>query len=272
MRTDERPIKVTGSKKPLAPFIYDRLPYGDIYYEPFVGGGSVLYHILKTNSNRFKEYYASDINKDLISLWNIIKTDYKGLSKSYRELWIELNSKETVDEKKEFYLLQRNNYNKTHNPYLYFFVLRTCYNGMMRYNSNGEFNTAFHLKRPGMHPNKIDLILEEWSKTIQPVEFYATSYDEINYKENSVLYLDPPYVGTGANLYFGNFNNNKFLEWLKNINCKWILSYDGNIDLDLGETIKEYRVKSGKSSFKHLANLSDENSEIFEKIYVNGKD
>ena len=268
IRTDERPIRMTGSKRPLASFIYDHLPQGEIYYEPFLGGGSVLYHILKNNSNRFKEYYASDINEDLISLWNLIKTNYKDLSKSYRELWIKLNNKKTVDEKKDFYISQRDTYNKTHDPYLYFFVLRTCYNGMMRYNSKGEFNTAFHLKRPGMHPDKVDFILEEWSNCIQLVNFFVSSYEDINYKENSVLYLDPPYAGTGSTLYFGNFDNTKFLDWVKNLNYKYVLSYDGNIDINLGKDVKEHLVTSGKSCFKHLANLSDENSEVFEKIYI----
>jgi DNA adenine methylase len=51
------------------------------------------------------------------------------------------------------------------------------------------------------------------SKLLQGVEFICASYDEVNYIENSIIYVDPPYANTTK--YKIKFNHNKFWNWVR---------------------------------------------------------
>ena len=65
------------------------------YYEPFCGGASVLKGLLDNNINiNVNNYYCSDINNDLIQLFNIIKNDPETVYQHYSNLYTEFNSKD----------------------------------------------------------------------------------------------------------------------------------------------------------------------------------
>jgi DNA adenine methylase len=67
-------VKWSGSKRSQAESIVARMPREiDTYYEPFCGGCSVLYRLLHTPVVKVRRYIASDLNADLIALWNEIK-------------------------------------------------------------------------------------------------------------------------------------------------------------------------------------------------------
>lgn len=96
-------IKWSGSKRTQSNKIVSYFPKEiDTYYEPFVGGGSVLRQLLNQNI-KVKEYICSDINKGLIDLWNFIKTSPAELSSSYEKMWKELNKDDDKDRKKEYF-------------------------------------------------------------------------------------------------------------------------------------------------------------------------
>lgn len=66
-------IKWSGSKRSQSEVIVSNFPKKiTIYYEPFVGGGSVLYQLLNSDI-KVESFIYSDINEDLIKLWNIMK-------------------------------------------------------------------------------------------------------------------------------------------------------------------------------------------------------
>ena len=68
-------IKWSGSKRSQSEEIIKRFPKKiDTYYEPFIGGGSILFQLLNSDIE-VKEYICSDINEELIALWNIIKEE-----------------------------------------------------------------------------------------------------------------------------------------------------------------------------------------------------
>lgn len=275
MKNFQPAIKWSGSKRSQARDIVVNFPtHMDTYYEPFCGGASVLRALLGTNTV-VNKYVCSDLNEDLINLWNTIKNDYKSVSEHYSALWHSMNDNETDKSfKKKFFETIRDRYNKERNPLDFMFIMRTTTNGMPRYNQNGEFNNSFHITRDGITPDKLDNILKEWSNLLNEhdVIFKCCSYKDINPSENDFMYLDPPYANTNG-MYFGGFDNKKFFEWLSNIKCPYALSYDGisgnednTFEVPMNLYDKHEYIKSGNSSFKRVIG-KDNNAMVYESIY-----
>lgn len=274
-------IKWSGSKRSQCEEILSHFPKNiDTYYEPFCGGCSMLMGLL--NSDIFvNKYVCSDLNGDLIALWNLIKDKPMYLYESYRCYWNELNKDNDLDRKKKYFEQQRKKYNETHSPEIFFFIMRTTTNGMPRYNKNGEFNNSFHLTRNGIEPHRLLGILLEWSKKLNKynVEFRHCSYESIlkELKPNDFVYMDPPYFNTKG-MYFGGLDFTMFFLFLETLcekNIKYIMSFDGksgDVDntCDVPENCykKHLYIKSGNSSFKRTIG-KDNNAMVYESLYLN---
>lgn len=275
-------IKWSGSKRPIAQDIVDLFPREiNNYYEPFCGGASVMRCLLDNiKENKIKvngDIICSDINKDLINLWNAIKTSTDAVSLHYDKLWRELNRTEDKAVKRAYFEKIRDRLNKEHNPLDFMFINRVCYNGLIRYNQKGEFNTSYHLNREGIRPDKLSNIIFEWAEllNIYDVKFIQCTYDEISTENNDMMFLDPPYANVNSSMYFGNFNNIDFFKFLENLNCKWILTYDGKSgEIDHTYDVPEFLYKehlyleSGNSSFRNLKK-NVEKTITYESLYIN---
>ena len=268
-------IKWSGSKRSQSSEIIKYFPKEiDTYYEPFCGGASILY-VLMTSDIKVERYLCSDINSDLIELWDYIKRYPNIISDSYERLWKELNRDNDIHRQQEYYNKIRLLFNKERNPAHFMFLNRTCFNGLIRYNSNNEFNSPFHLNRPGIEPNKLRRIIEDWSKLLQKndVAFVKCNYKEILSVEGDFMYLDPPYANTNG-MYSGNFNNVDFFKWLNTVRADWALSYDGKsgnddntYDVPKDLYSQHVYIKSGNSSFKRIKQ-SDNKAMVFESLYL----
>lgn len=273
-------IKWSGSKRPIAQNIVDLFPREiNNYYEPFCGGASVMRCLLDNiKENKIKvngNIICSDVNKDLINLWNAIKTSPDAVSLHYDKLWRELNRTEDKAVKRSYFEEIRDRLNKEHNPLDFMFIMRTTTNGMPRYNKNGEFNNSFHITRDGINPETLKKIIFEWSVLLNKnnVEFKCCSFEEIKPNENDFIYLDPPYANTKG-MYFCGFDNKKLFGWLKDVKSKWIMSYDGisgkedNTFAVPKELYDEHvYLKSGNSSFKRTIG-KDKNAMVYESLYI----
>ncbi len=275
-------IKWSGSKRSQCEDILEYFPQTiNTYYEPFCGGCSMLMGLM--NSDIFvKRYVCSDINKDLIALWEKVKYSPDEIYESYVKLWEELNKDNDIYRKRKFFEEQRDIYNKTHDPLVFFFIMRTTTNGMPRYNQKGEFNNSFHVTRNGIKPELLKPILTEWSEKLRKnnVEFVHRSYEEIlgEVKEGDFIYMDPPYISANSmymrgTMNFADFFN--FLKLLRNNNIKFALSFDGksgNVDNTYNIPNDCYRrhlyIKSGNSSFKRTIG-KDKNAIVYESLYLN---
>ena len=267
-------IKWSGSKRSQSEKIVEEIK-GNVegtYYEPFVGGGSVLYQLLHSEK-KFKHYIASDINEELIALWNKIKDEPLVVADYYGALWYEINSLADVDKRKEYFYNVRARFNKDKNPLDFLFISRTCTNGLIRYNKKGEFNNSYHSNRKGINPNTFRKIILDWSNILNEydVQFIHQSYQEIETTGKDCIYLDPPYAN-GKSMYFGILNYDTFWEWLKKQKGDYLISFDGkttnkNFTYDVPKELfsKHTYIPCGKSSFNRmLGNQVD----VFESLYL----
>lgn len=270
-------IKWSGSKRSQAREIVNSFPNEiDKYYEPFVGGGSVMRALLESDI-KINEVICSDLNEDLINLWKVIKDNPDKVISEYTCMHILLKTREDEFQKQEFYDKIRTEFNSDHDPYKFMFLLRTCFNGLVRYNADGKFNTSFHLNRNGIDQYKFNKIVREWSELLNKfdVKFVCCSYNEIKPSENDFMYLDPPYNNTKG-MYLGSFSREEFFEWLEKQKCGWALSYDGKSGKDDNTynvpsiyDSHEY-IKSGNSSFKRIKE-SDKGAIVYESLYIKNK-
>lgn len=279
-------IKWTGSKRSQAEEIIKHFPQEmDVYYEPFCGGCSMLRHLLDNrNIIRVNRFECSDLNADLIALWNCIKNEPEAVSEHYRKLWTEMKSTDDRGEKREYFNKVRARYNKTRNPLDFMFIMRTTTNGMPRFAKTPvirdgkeyyNFNNSFHITRDGIQPETLDNIIREWSEILNEnnVQFIHRSYDTINPTEYDFVYMDPPYAGTKG-IYFSQFDTQHLFEFIRELKAPYAMSYDGiSGEVDNTYAVPEdlydehLYILSGNSSFKRTIGKSSD-SIVYESLYI----
>ena len=240
----------------------------DTYYEPFVGGGSVLIRLLNSNI-KVNNYICSDINSYLIDLWNLIKLNPQKLIESYINMWNEMNQVDDVQFRKSYYNKIRDRFNTSHKPEDFLFLSRTATNGLIRFNSKGKFNSSYHLTRKGIIPKTLEKIILQWSQilNINNVKFICCDFTDIKPNKDDFVYNDPPYVNTDS-MYNGEINTDKFFDYLRNLECKYVFNFNGkrstedntyNVPNDI--YTKHIYLQSGNSGFKKLQKTIDKVSE-----------
>jgi DNA adenine methylase len=252
-------IKWSGSKRLVAKQLAQYFSNCDTYYEPFVGGGAMM-PFARTNKG-----VASDIIPELIDLWNAIKNNPLLVANEYKIRWDDLQEKG-----QEVYYQVRDRFNQTKNCFDFLFLTRTCVNGLIRYNAQGEFNNSFHLSRPGINPDTLRSQLLLWSKCIRKFDFHNIDYREClsNVKKSNFVFLDPPYGGTKDRYTRTEFDLNSFyaeLERLNSVGAKWLLTFDGTA----GE--REYSYAPPTEIYKYKFFINTGNS-AFTKVMDNKKD
>ena len=194
-------LKWAGGKYPLLDDIKRHLPQGECLIEPFVGAGSVF---LNTD---FSRYILADINSDLISLYNIVKTRTDEYVQASRELFMPETNQAEV------YYRFREEFNASQDPFrravLFLYLNRFGYNGLCRYNLRGEFNVPFGRYKKPYFP---EAELYHFAEKAQNAEFHCLSYEECMNRadSNSVVYCDPPYAPLSATANFTAYHTNSF--------------------------------------------------------------
>ena len=261
-------IKWSGSKRLVARQLAQHFPRCETYYEPFVGGGSMLPFA------NAKRGIASDIIPELIELWNVIKNDPIHVADEYKTRWQKLQA-----EGQHVYYLIRDRFNKTKNCYDFLFLTRTCVNGLIRYNQQGEFNNSFHLSRPGIAPETLKKQILVWSNAIQKIDFRNVGYRDClqNARRGDFVFLDPPYGGTKDRYKKIEFNLNDFygeLERLNKIGVKWMMTFDGTAGnrtytFAPPDSLykRQFSIRTGNSAFIKL--MEQKRDVIQESVYLN---
>ena len=263
-------IKWSGSKRLVAPELCRYISNQKRYIEPFIGGGSML------PFRQIPKAVASDIIPELVRLWNQIKTNPEQVADEYKNRWDRLQS----DGHGVFYEV-RDSFNKTKNEFDFLFLTRTCVNGLIRYNNNGEFNNSMHKNRPGINPKSFKEIILKWSYFIKDVEFRECDYRETlaDANKNDFVFLDTPYGGTKDRYTKTEFVLEQFyceLERLNSVGAKWILTFDGvagsrEYDYQLPKEIFLHKteIKTGNSPFTKIMKTTVD--AVYESVYFNFK-
>ena len=192
MMTSKPFIKWAGGKYSLAKTLKDYLP-SDFsnrdYFEPMIGGGGMFFNLQPHNA------YLSDINSKLILTYKSIKADVESI----------INHLEIHEENhhinEDYYYEKRTEFNRgLDSRYkiaaLFIYLNKTCFNGLYRENSKGEFNVPKGRTSSG----KVTICdkdnLKHCSDIFKNIEFGCHSYQDVLPKLNSrsFIYLDPPYL------------------------------------------------------------------------------
>ncbi|WP_222717458.1 DNA adenine methylase [Listeria portnoyi] len=196
------PIRWTGSKKKLLNemlYTFDREK--EIYIEPFLGSGTVLINVLE--KGYYSNYYVNDVNRSLIDFYRTLKENHERLSKMISKICKEYNELDTIDEKATYFYDMRKRYNGNRikaytRSSIFWFLMRTGYNGVYRVNLNGKFNVPFGKKKTIIFDQEK---AEYISVLIQPVQFYCLGYQEFISElsekidlSKAFFYCDPPYI------------------------------------------------------------------------------
>ena len=227
-------IKWVGGKTQILPEVLALFPK-DInnYYEPFLGGGSVLLGLLTSQkAGQIKitgEIYASDLNQTLIGLFKNVQTQPVELIKSIKRIIGQYESAtgtvvnrtpatltDALTSKESFYYFIRQKFNALldheKNTFeasaMFLFMNKTCFRGMYREGPNG-FNVPFgNYKNPSIIDEEHIL---EVSRLIQSVIFRHQSYQDAvaTVSAGDFVYVDPPYAPKNVTSFVG-YNSDGF--------------------------------------------------------------
>lgn len=184
------------------------------YIEPFVGGGAMLFYMLQTYPN-IKSAVINDINPDLTLCYQIVRDNPTELIKSLGTIQTAYHTLQTEEERKAFFLLQRDKFNTKslspiENTTLFFFLNRTCFNGLYRVNKAGKFNVPFGKYATPTICDAPTIYAD--SKVLQKVEILTGDFEQTfaKIKDNTFFYFDPPYRPLSSTSNFNDYSKEDF--------------------------------------------------------------
>ncbi|MBQ8418787.1 MAG: DNA adenine methylase [Clostridia bacterium] len=210
-------VKWVGGKRQLLDEIIPLLPSKiTSYCEPFLGGGAVLFALQPKNA------IVNDINTDLITVYEVIRDDIENLIESLRK---HENTPDyfyairDMDRNKENY----QNISKIEKASRLIFLNKTCFNGLFRVNSSGEFNSPFgHYKNPNIVNEPVLRAVNKYF-SMNHIQFYHEDFSNVLNKleRGCFVYLDPPYDPISDTANFTGYNKGGFdrTEQIRLKNC-----------------------------------------------------
>jgi DNA adenine methylase len=175
-----------------------------LYLEPFVGGGSTFFYVNPLNA------VISDVHNELITFYNEIKDgsrmkiyDFMKNNKNdeitYYKVRDEMKLESTLDIANRFYYLRK-----------------TCFRGMLRYNKEGKFNIPFgkykKINFECMQDPLYENLLKHTEILNKDFSWVFKHYDD----SNNFMFLDPPYDSTFTDYGYCKFGHK---EHIKLANC-----------------------------------------------------
>ena len=174
------------------------------YIEPFFGGGALFFDLEPQNA------IINDINISLMDFYRGIRNNFLDVKSELKKIQLEykknreefdflkkMTLKKHIDDKNEdVYYKMRDIFNGNTKSDLqvatvYYYINKTAYSGMIRYNKDGKFNVPY-----GRYKNfNTEIITREHSELLKKSEIYSVNYKDIftMANEDDFFFLDPPY-------------------------------------------------------------------------------
>lgn len=197
-------LKYRGGKSREIPRFLQYIPDDfNRYIEPFFGGGAVYFRIEPDNA------IINDINDRLMMFYRQLRDEYPEMRKqldelqrqyetnqlAYKKLKAKSPDERVPNQNEDLYYHIRELFNHPDGTLLdgvlYFFINKTAYSGMIRYNNSGEYNVPF-----GRYPNlNTKLVTPQHSELLQGAELLSVDYKQVfdMAQEDDFIFLDPPY-------------------------------------------------------------------------------
>lgn len=184
-------VKWAGGKRQLLPQIRERMPqHYNRYFEPFVGGGAVLFDLQPEHA------LINDINKALINAYKIICEKPEEFLRAVKQL-----DNEVQQNGKEYYYAKREDYNDklmraeydVELAALFVFINKHCFNGLYRVNGKGLFNVPYNQSKCASVDEKL---IMDISQVLQGVTILDGDFEDAcaDAQQGDFIFLDSPYA------------------------------------------------------------------------------
>ena len=245
----------------------------DYYCEPFIGGGAVLFDLQP------KKAIINDLNWELMNVYEVIENNVDDLIsdlKSHKNESEHFYKMRELDRDKKKY----NNLSNVLKASRILYLNKTCYNGLFRVNSSGEFNTPFgRYKNPNIVNESTLRAVHAYFKK-SDITFKSEDYEKTinSLKKGTFVYLDPPYDPVSDTSSFTGYNkggfNKKEQERLKkccdSLDDKGIKFLLSNSATDFIKRLyKDYEINivKAKRSINSVSNKRGQIDEVLVKNY-----
>ena len=206
------PIKCQGIKTKIVPFIKEKLEWdgSGVWIEPFVGTGVVALNIAPQRA------YLCDKNQYIIALYQGIQngTITAGTVREF----LTFHGKKLEQQGAAYYREMRDKFNENGNPLYFLFLNRPDFNGMIRFNKQGQFNVPFCQKPNRFAKAYITKICHQVANAAKVMEGKDWTFECCPWQkafegatEKDYIYLDPPYIGRDTS-YVGEWPESEALE------------------------------------------------------------
>ncbi len=234
-------IKYRGGKSKEIPLFIHHLPKDyNRYIEPFFGGGAVFFNlepehaIINDLNSRLMTFYQQlrDNYPSMRTQLDLLQNEYEQNQAEYKALKERTPDERVPNANEDLYYRMRELFNYPDETFLdgvlYFFINKTAYSGMIRYNSNGEYNVPF-----GRYANfNTHLVTEDHSNLLKTADLFNLDYKKIFEMADTkdLMFLDPPYdcvFNDYGNIDmmngFDESEHRRLAEDFKNLSCKALM-------------------------------------------------
>ncbi|WP_409973208.1 DNA adenine methylase [Bacillus sp. Bva_UNVM-123] len=265
-------LKWAGGKRQLLPEIRKYIPTKiNTYYEPFIGAGAVLFDIQPEKA------VINDINIELVNVYQVIKSNADELIEDLKkhendkEYFYEIRNLDRTPAYMELSPIERAS--------RIIYLNKTCFNGLFRVNSKGQFNVPFgKYKNPQIVNEHVIRAVHSYLST-NDVQILNTDFEKVveGAKEGDFIYLDPPYDPVSSTSSFTSYSldgfNREDQQRLKNLfveldrrGCNVLLS---NSATDfIKELYEDYHIEIVSAS-RHINAKASGRGKIDEVLVMN---
>ena len=244
------------------------------YVEPFVGGGAVLFRLQPQKA------IINDYNQELINVYRTVRDHLDDLievlqihaTKNTSDYYYEVRALDREDSFKKMSDIEK--------AARIIYLNKTCYNGLYRVNSLGQFNSPYgRYKNPKIINEPVLRAISNYFNSNE-IKKLIGDYTEAlkNLDANSFVYLDPPYMPISSSSSFtgyteGGFGYERQIELKKEcdkLTQQGIKFLQSNSDCEeIRELYKNYKIKTVQAK-RSINSVAKKRGEINEVLIYNG--